>query len=49
MQRSCSRTLPGMPGPGDVAFEVRGLKLDGRDIPLKGGETLEGANHYTQA
>jgi hypothetical protein len=28
--------------PGDVAFEVRGISAGGKQIPLKGGETLEG-------
>lgn len=35
--------------PGDVAFQIHGLTIDGREIPLQGGETLEGANHYTRA
>lgn len=35
--------------PGDVAFEIHFLSLDGRQIPLEGGESLEGANHYTRA
>ncbi len=35
--------------PGDVAFEVRALIVDGKKVPLQGGESLEGANHYTRA
>jgi hypothetical protein len=35
--------------PGDVEFEVRSLTVNGVQISLKGGETLEGANHYTRA
>ncbi len=33
--------------PGDVAFEVRSFTVHGAQIPLYGGETLEGANHYS--
>ena len=29
--------------PGDLIFEVRGLKVAGISIPLSGGETIEGA------
>ena len=32
--------------PGDLAFEVRSLSANGVTVPLQGGETLEGANHY---
>ncbi len=32
--------------PGDVSFEVQSLTVRGEQIALKGGETLEGANHY---
>jgi hypothetical protein len=32
--------------PGDVSFEVHSLTVRGKQIDLKGGETLEGANHY---
>ena len=32
--------------PGDLAFEVHSLTTGGSAIPLRGGETLEGANHY---
>jgi hypothetical protein len=32
--------------PGDLAFEVHTLAMNGVKIPLQGGETLEGANHY---
>jgi hypothetical protein len=35
--------------PGDVAFEVHGLQLGDREIPLHGGATLEGTNHYKRA
>jgi hypothetical protein len=35
--------------PGDVAFEVHSLTTLGKQISLKGGESLEGANHYTRA
>ncbi len=35
--------------PGDLSFEVQPLKVGGISIPLKGGETLEGANHYDRA
>ncbi len=31
--------------PGDVAFEIHGISVGGKQIPLKGGETLEGAGH----
>jgi hypothetical protein len=32
--------------PGDIAFEVNFLTVRGIQIPLQGGETLEGANRY---
>jgi hypothetical protein len=32
--------------PGDIAFEVHSLAVHGVQIPLRGGETLEGAAHY---
>jgi hypothetical protein len=32
--------------PGDLVFEVRELVADGIKVPLRGGETLEGPNHY---
>ena len=32
--------------PGDLSFEVRALTVDGKQIPLTGGETIEGRNHY---
>lgn len=32
--------------PGDLAFEVHFLTVHGVQIPLRGGETLEGADHY---
>jgi hypothetical protein len=32
--------------PGDVAFEVHALQLGDHQIPLHGGATLEGENHY---
>lgn len=32
--------------PGDLAFEVHSLAVRGIQIPLRGGETLEGAPHY---
>jgi hypothetical protein len=32
--------------PGDLAFEVHSIDLNGKSIPLTGGETLEGRNHY---
>ncbi len=35
--------------PGDVTFEVHSLAGLGKEIALKGGESLEGANHYTRA
>jgi hypothetical protein len=34
---------------GDVAFEVHSLNVRGNQISLKGGETLQGANHYLKA
>lgn len=34
--------------PGDLSFEVHGLTVDGKQIPLNGGETMEGRNHYTR-
>jgi len=35
--------------PGDLAFEIKSLKFDGLKVPLQGGETIEGANHYDRA
>lgn len=35
--------------PGDLAFEVQSLAVNGKVIPLEGGETLEGASHYYKA
>jgi len=32
--------------PGDVTFEVLSLAISGKEVPLKGGETLQGADHY---
>ncbi|MDR3728002.1 MAG: chitobiase/beta-hexosaminidase C-terminal domain-containing protein [Terracidiphilus sp.] len=32
--------------PGDIAFEVHSLAVRGIQIPLRGGETMEGAAHY---
>jgi len=32
--------------PGDMAFEVHSLTVRGIQIPLKGGETIEGADRY---
>jgi len=32
--------------PGDIAFEVHSLTVHGTTVPLQGGETLEGENHY---
>jgi len=32
--------------PGDMAFEVHSLETEKYSIPLYGGETIEGANHY---
>ncbi len=32
--------------PGDLAFEVHSLTVRGTEISLRGGETLEGENHY---
>ncbi len=34
--------------PGDLAFEVHFLTIHGTAVPLEGGETLEGANHYAR-
>ncbi|HEY3926975.1 MAG TPA: chitobiase/beta-hexosaminidase C-terminal domain-containing protein [Candidatus Koribacter sp.] len=34
--------------PGDIAFEVHSLTIDGKQIALTGGETLEGRNHYSR-
>jgi len=31
--------------PGDVAFEIHGISVGAKQIPLKGGETLEGTGH----
>lgn len=35
--------------PGDLAFEVHSLTAHGVTVPLKGGETLLGANHTKRA
>ena len=35
--------------PGDIVFEVRVLTVNGIVIPLKGGETMQGAFNYKQA
>ena len=32
--------------PGDLVFEVHTLTVGGKQIELKGGETVEGPNHY---
>ena len=32
--------------PGELTFEVRSLNYNGRTIPLAGGQSLEGDNHY---
>jgi hypothetical protein len=32
--------------PGDIAFQVHFLTVHGTQIPLRGGETLEGENRY---
>lgn len=32
--------------PGDLAFVVHELRVNGTVVPLEGGETLEGVNHY---
>ncbi|UWZ84931.1 chitobiase/beta-hexosaminidase C-terminal domain-containing protein [Occallatibacter riparius] len=32
--------------PGDLVFEVHDLVANGLTIPLRGGETMEGVNHY---
>lgn len=32
--------------PGDIAFEVHSVQVNGIKIPLQGGETLEGADRY---
>jgi len=32
--------------PGDIAFEVHSVQVNGIKVPLHGGETLEGADHY---
>ena len=32
--------------PGDIAFEVQPLKIGNAEIPLSGGQTIEGPNHY---
>jgi Chitobiase/beta-hexosaminidase C-terminal domain len=34
--------------PGDLAFEVHSLTIHGTVVPLDGGETLEGTNHYNR-
>ena len=34
--------------PGDIAFEVDSITVGGTMVPLFGGETLEGANHYSK-
>lgn len=35
--------------PGNVSFEIKSLTVQGMKILLKGGESLEGANHYDKA
>jgi type II secretory pathway pseudopilin PulG len=35
--------------PGDVAFEVHSITVGGKQITLKGGESLQGADHYGRA
>jgi len=35
--------------PGNVSFEVKSLTVQGTKILLKGGESLEGTNHYDKA
>jgi hypothetical protein len=37
-----------MGAPGDIAFEVDSITVRGTSVPLLGGETLEGANHYSK-
>jgi hypothetical protein len=37
-----------MGAPGDIAFEVDSITVRGTTVPLFGGETLEGANHYSR-
>ncbi len=37
-----------MGAPGDIAFEVDSMTARGSTVPLFGGETLEGANHYSK-
>ncbi|MFY9855196.1 MAG: chitobiase/beta-hexosaminidase C-terminal domain-containing protein [Terracidiphilus sp.] len=37
-----------MGAPGDLAFEVDSITARGATVPLFGGETLEGANHYSK-
>lgn len=32
--------------PGDLAFEVHSIVVNGQQIALKGGETMEGDDHY---
>jgi hypothetical protein len=32
--------------PGDIAFEVHSMTVHETTVPLRGGETLEGADHY---
>jgi hypothetical protein len=32
--------------PGDIAFEVHSVQVNGIKVPLQGGETLEGADRY---
>jgi len=35
--------------PGDLSFEVHSLTVRGTQVALNGGESLEGANHYSKA
>jgi hypothetical protein len=37
-----------MGAPGDIAFEADSITVRGTTVPLFGGETLEGANHYSK-
>ncbi len=37
-----------MGAPGDIAFEADSITVGGTTVPLFGGETLEGANHYSK-
>lgn len=35
--------------PGDVAFEIHSITVGGKQIALKGGESLQGGDHYGRA